>query len=173
MRYSRKRNDLLAAGVDQLVMVSIGTPETGSKLMDHLKIDNGADFVFSDPENSVYNALDLNRGWDTLLPFSSVYGVCIPGPFHSTRRNEGSVGSFGKMEQRCGFKFVAQRQGFGLVGSFCLTLSVPLFASKKLCIYRPSSSRATFKGVPLCSTAQTRSLPILTNLLATTQSWNK
>mmetsp|Transcript_21906 Transcript_21906/g.60914 ORF Transcript_21906/g.60914 Transcript_21906/m.60914 type:complete len:101 (+) Transcript_21906:476-778(+) len=44
-------------------MVSIGKPEVGQKLIEHLEL--GARFnniLFVDPENALYDALDLNRG---------------------------------------------------------------------------------------------------------------
>lgn len=46
----------------QLAMVSIGRPEKGKQLMEHLGIMNGDQLLFVDPENVLYDALDLNRG---------------------------------------------------------------------------------------------------------------
>ncbi|CAB9509298.1 expressed unknown protein [Seminavis robusta] len=43
-------------------MVSVGTPENCKKLIDHLGVPNGAKYLFVDPENSIYDALYLNRG---------------------------------------------------------------------------------------------------------------
>jgi len=43
-------------------MVSIGKPEVGKQLIEHLSIKNGEDFIFADPENIVYNDLYLNKG---------------------------------------------------------------------------------------------------------------
>mmetsp|Transcript_21223 Transcript_21223/g.32467 ORF Transcript_21223/g.32467 Transcript_21223/m.32467 type:complete len:136 (+) Transcript_21223:565-972(+) len=34
----------------------------GLELMGHLGIEHGEEFVFADPENAMYNDLDLNRG---------------------------------------------------------------------------------------------------------------
>eukprot|EP00978_Attheya_sp_CCMP212_P001918 scaffold3990_cov54-Attheya_sp.AAC.6 len=48
-------------------MVSIGKAEVGKELMSHLEIPNGADFVFADPENALYDDLDLNSGISTLM----------------------------------------------------------------------------------------------------------
>lgn len=53
----------MAAGVN-LAIVSIGKPEVGMDLVKHLGVEDGLDFVFVDPENEVYDALDLNRGVD-------------------------------------------------------------------------------------------------------------
>lgn len=49
----------------QLVLVSIGKPEIGKKLLDHLKVDNGEEWIFVDPENTLYDALQLNSGIET------------------------------------------------------------------------------------------------------------
>ena len=44
-------------------MVSIGLPEKGSELVQHLGLgERGVDYLFVDPENVLYDALDLNRG---------------------------------------------------------------------------------------------------------------
>ena len=54
-------NELEKAGI-KLIMVSIGTPENGKKLADHLLIPNLADFLYVDPENALYDSLNLNKG---------------------------------------------------------------------------------------------------------------
>ncbi|KAL7521695.1 hypothetical protein ACHAWX_006369 [Stephanocyclus meneghinianus] len=66
LQYASKREELLANGV-QFVLISIGKPEIGLKLCEHLEIENGPDFIFADPENKVYDKLALNRGWDTMI----------------------------------------------------------------------------------------------------------
>jgi len=43
-------------------MVSIGTPENGAKLVDHLLIPNLAEYLYVDPKNTLYDSLHLNRG---------------------------------------------------------------------------------------------------------------
>mmetsp|Transcript_34203 Transcript_34203/g.48612 ORF Transcript_34203/g.48612 Transcript_34203/m.48612 type:complete len:133 (+) Transcript_34203:209-607(+) len=43
-------------------MVSIGKPEIGKELVAHLGLTNGQDYLFVDPENALYDDLDLNRG---------------------------------------------------------------------------------------------------------------
>jgi AhpC/TSA antioxidant enzyme len=48
----------------RLILVSVGTPENGRKLVDHLEFINGQDYLFVDPDNVLYDALDLNRGVD-------------------------------------------------------------------------------------------------------------
>jgi hypothetical protein len=45
-----------------LVLVSIGVPEKGRALIEHLQFDGGEDYLFVDPENRLYDALHLNRG---------------------------------------------------------------------------------------------------------------
>jgi hypothetical protein len=54
--------DTLLAGDVKLVMVSIGKPEIGKDLVAHLELQDGDQFLFVDPENSLYDQLDLNRG---------------------------------------------------------------------------------------------------------------
>lgn len=46
----------------QLVLVSIGVPEKSEQLIRHLNFTNGENYLFVDPENVLYDALDLNRG---------------------------------------------------------------------------------------------------------------
>lgn len=48
-------------------LVSIGKPEIGMELCNHLGIDGGDAWIFADPENDAYDRLQLNRGWDTML----------------------------------------------------------------------------------------------------------
>mmetsp|Transcript_8656 Transcript_8656/g.15794 ORF Transcript_8656/g.15794 Transcript_8656/m.15794 type:complete len:142 (-) Transcript_8656:245-670(-) len=43
-------------------MVSIGKPEAGQQLVEHLEIPNGSEYLFVDPENILYDALHLNKG---------------------------------------------------------------------------------------------------------------
>ena len=43
-------------------MVSIGKPEVGKDLVQHLELQDGEEFLFVDPENALYDQLDLNRG---------------------------------------------------------------------------------------------------------------
>ena len=45
-----------------LIMVGIGKPSVGKELVEHLGIPNGEQFIFADPENALYDDLDLNRG---------------------------------------------------------------------------------------------------------------
>lgn len=47
------------------MMVSIGKAEVGKDLCDHLGIIDGEEFVFADPENTLYDDLSLNRGVQT------------------------------------------------------------------------------------------------------------
>ena len=43
-------------------MVSIGTPENGAKLVDHLLIPNFAEYLYVDPKSALYDSLNLNKG---------------------------------------------------------------------------------------------------------------
>lgn len=49
-------------GSTQLIFISIGTPETGLKLVDHLNIPNLIDYLYVDPTTTLYNSLQLNKG---------------------------------------------------------------------------------------------------------------
>lgn len=42
--------------------MSIGKPEIGKQLIDHLEIPNGDKYLFVDPENALYDSLSLNFG---------------------------------------------------------------------------------------------------------------
>lgn len=61
LQWSERLDELKEIGVN-LVMVSIGKPETGKRLVDHLELPHGDQYLFVDPENTLYDALDLNRG---------------------------------------------------------------------------------------------------------------
>ena len=59
VQWNRKFAELEESNI-RLVMISIGKPEVGRQLMDHLELKE----LFVDPENKIYDALDLNRGID-------------------------------------------------------------------------------------------------------------
>jgi hypothetical protein len=59
LKWNQRIPELETAGI-QLIMVSIGVPEKGRALMEHLDIPKG--YLYVDPENALYDALDLNRG---------------------------------------------------------------------------------------------------------------
>ena len=68
----------------KLVMVSIGKPEIGKRLVDHLELENGDKYLFVDPENVLYDSLMLNRGIkETFLsietPFAFLERFTKPG----------------------------------------------------------------------------------------------
>jgi len=54
-------DEFLAEGV-KVVIVSIGKPEIAKELVSHLGLTNGEEYLFVDPENALYNELDLNKG---------------------------------------------------------------------------------------------------------------
>ena len=43
-------------------MVSIGKPQVGKQLIEHLDIPNGKRYLFVDPDNVLYDVLNLNKG---------------------------------------------------------------------------------------------------------------
>lgn len=45
----------------KLVIVSIGVPEKGKALCEHLAVADGENFVFVDPSNALYDDLYLNK----------------------------------------------------------------------------------------------------------------
>jgi hypothetical protein len=45
-----------------LVLVSIGVSEKGKQLVEHLGFKNGEKYLYVDPENSMYDLLNLNKG---------------------------------------------------------------------------------------------------------------
>ena len=48
-------------------LVSIGKPDVGLELCDHLGVGDGSDWVYADPDNGLHDALVTNRGWDTMI----------------------------------------------------------------------------------------------------------
>merc|ERR1712194_463686 len=66
LMYSRKRKELLDAGVD-LIMISIGKPDVGRELINHLGLEKGEEFLYTDINNVLYNELYLNSGFLTSL----------------------------------------------------------------------------------------------------------
>lgn len=59
LQWSKRLNEL--KGV-KLILVSVGKPAVAKQLLDHLGFENGSEYLFVDPNNSVYDDLDLNRG---------------------------------------------------------------------------------------------------------------
>lgn len=61
LKYSREVEMLVDSNI-KLIVIGIGKPSVGQELITHLQIPNGDQFVFADPENTLYDRLDLNRG---------------------------------------------------------------------------------------------------------------
>lgn len=83
MQWSEKLDELEEIGV-KLVMISIGKPEVGKRLVDHLGLENGDKYLFVDPDNILYDSLMLNRGIkETFLsietPFAFLERFTKPG----------------------------------------------------------------------------------------------
>lgn len=57
------------------VLISIGKPEIGLELCDHLGIDNGIEYIYADPENDCYSKLALNSGWNTMIRPATVSSI--------------------------------------------------------------------------------------------------
>lgn len=62
VQYNRIRKSLLAANDINLAVISIGLPEKGQQLTQHLQISDGIEWIFVDPDNKTYDALQLNSG---------------------------------------------------------------------------------------------------------------
>lgn len=45
-----------------MFLISIGKPSVGKKLIQHLGVNGGEDFIFADPDNTIYDDMDLNKG---------------------------------------------------------------------------------------------------------------
>jgi hypothetical protein len=74
LQWNKRRDELEQLGI-QLIMVSIGLPEKGRQLVEHLGVDNGEMLLYVDPENGLYDALELNKGigrtfFDINTPFA-------------------------------------------------------------------------------------------------------
>lgn len=91
MQYDRIRQQgLLAKNNIELVLVSIGKPEAGQKLRRHLNIANGDEWIFVDPENALYDALQLNSGIETTF-FSIETPFAFRDRFFGTNGREDGV----------------------------------------------------------------------------------
>mmetsp|Transcript_422 Transcript_422/g.602 ORF Transcript_422/g.602 Transcript_422/m.602 type:complete len:136 (-) Transcript_422:78-485(-) len=65
-------------------MISIGLPEKGKELISHLNLNSGEDYLFVDPDNALYDALDLNSGvvetfFSPATPFAFLDRFTTPG----------------------------------------------------------------------------------------------
>jgi peroxiredoxin len=64
VQYNRIRSKLLTTNNINLIIISIGTPEKGTKLASHLELDydDCLSYLYVDPDNVTYDALQLNFG---------------------------------------------------------------------------------------------------------------
>lgn len=84
-------DELNEAGV-KLVMVSVGTATNCQKLIDHLEVPNGEEYLFVDPENVLYDALYLNRGVT-----ETFFSVSTPLAFLDRLKQEGGFKDLGEV----------------------------------------------------------------------------
>lgn len=68
------------------MMVSIGKAEVGKDLCKHLGIENGKEFIFADPDNILYDDLELNKGIKTTF-----FSPATPFAFKDRIFREGSL----------------------------------------------------------------------------------
>lgn len=94
MQYDRIRESKLLANDIDLVVVSIGKPDVGQQLMRHLDISDGGDgWFFCDPDNVLYDALDLNSGIGNLITMDTSYAF-RDRIFGINGRTDGLMGLF-------------------------------------------------------------------------------
>jgi AhpC/TSA antioxidant enzyme len=86
MQWSKRYSSSPELRAIPFIMVSIGVPEKASLLIDHLELSRyGTDTkLFVDPDNAVYDALDLNRGiqrtfFSPSTPFAFLDRLTEPG----------------------------------------------------------------------------------------------
>jgi len=77
----------------KLVIVSIGVPEKGKALCEHLAVADGENFVFVDPSNALYDGLDLNKS-----VARTFFNPATPLAFKDRLFREGSMFSSELME---------------------------------------------------------------------------
>jgi AhpC/TSA antioxidant enzyme len=61
VQWSRRLPELASNNI-KLVMVSVGKPHIGKELIQHLGFQGGENHLFVDPDNELYDSLNLNRG---------------------------------------------------------------------------------------------------------------
>lgn len=72
LKYNNVRDELLENDV-KLVMVSLGLPEKGKELISHLELTNGDEYLFVDPENALYDNLQLNSGVGSMITMATSF----------------------------------------------------------------------------------------------------
>lgn len=125
MQWSKKLDELNEAGI-KLVMVSIGTSTNCQKLIDHLGVPNGEEYLFVDPENVLYDALYLNRGVK-----ETFFSVSTPFAFLERLKKEGGLSDLGEVLSKWNKAFFIppkQDQAFLQGGTFVFDGPKTLFA---------------------------------------------
>lgn len=61
MQWSQRLDELQDSNIS-LVLVSVGKPEVLEQLLQHLEVTHLQDHFLVDPDNQLYDALQLNRG---------------------------------------------------------------------------------------------------------------
>lgn len=120
---------LLANGVD-LVVVSIGKPEIGAKLIKHLEVEKGDEWIFCDPDNRLYDALELNSGIETTFFSTEIPFAFRDRFFGSNGRSDGMkdlLDVLGKWKDSIYFP-PKQEQAFQQGGSFVFKGTDTVFA---------------------------------------------
>lgn len=118
-------DELEQAGV-KLVMVSVGTATNCQKIIDHLEVHNGEEYLFVDPENVLYDALYLNRGVK-----ETFFSISTPFAFLNRFTKEGGMKDLNEVLSKWNKAFFIppkQEQAFLQGGTFVFSGPNTLFA---------------------------------------------
>lgn len=118
-------NELESQGVN-LVMVSIGVPEKGQQLIDHLEFQGGEKYLFVDPENALYDALNLNFGVQRTF-----FNINTPFAFLDRFTKENGTKDLGTVLSKWSKAFFIppkQKQAFNQGGTFVFEGERAVFA---------------------------------------------
>ena len=80
VRYDRlRRSKLLAYNTNHpkhtigLSVISIGKPEVGKAVTEHLNLEDANLWVYSDPDSALYSTMDLNGGLGNFITMDTAY----------------------------------------------------------------------------------------------------
>ena len=107
-------------------MVSIGKPEVGKELVAHLELKEGEQFLFVDPENALYDELELNRGVK-----STFFSVSTPFAFLDRATSKDGMSNLLQVLskwKKAAYLPPKQSQAFNQGGTFIFDGSRTIFA---------------------------------------------
>jgi len=108
LQWSKRVYELERLGI-KLVLVSIGTPDKGKKLVDHLEFEGGEDYLYVDPDNLLYDATGANRGvgrtfFNINTPFSFLDRIQKPDGLKELTETVLPKWNKGKSRDFCSYK---------------------------------------------------------------------